>query len=170
MVEHPSRPSVVRLSAVALHNVTRLSEFRKFLIVNQEEIERVSGGYRISWSKLLASAEVKALNFRDNDGKEISPRLAAQIWRRVRGKHRDRIVEDAIHPASAVPFPVFPANHVVRHTPTSTSHPLFGKPVKSGSLESALIDLVNLETKGQPGRTPDGAVRIATNLTRERDS
>jgi hypothetical protein len=65
-------------------NIVRVSDFRLFLADNYDDIVAAAGGYRISWDRFLKDPDIIARGFKDHKGNNISPRLAAQIWRRVR--------------------------------------------------------------------------------------
>lgn len=161
-INRPSSIVAKRLTLGALQSITRLSEFRKFLMVNRDAIQAASGGFRISWQRFLDLPEVKALNFRDATGKPISPDLAAAIWHEVRAK-----ADVASEVSEAIEASV-PAREV---RPSQASVADGGQtgtlgPVAAQRMKAVLTDLVNADYRSR-GKTTDAARRIAARISQE---
>lgn len=157
-----------RLTMGALNNITRLSEFRKFLTVNQEAIKAASGGHRISWARLLALPEIEAQKFRDTKGRPISSRLAARIWQDVLNTNESGAQGMNACEPSAMARPIEPTPTLpVMTAPTVVSAPNADL-VRDKMMQDVMKDLIEMDPRTRRN-APEVARRITARLTRERE-
>lgn len=153
-----------RITSGALNNITRLSEFRKFLTVNRDAIQAAAGGYRISWARLLELPEIEAQKFRDTKGRPISSRLAARVWQDVlnaskgdpQAKSESRSTRITEEPAPSSAVAAVPADR--REIVAGDDEEMVG----------LMTDMLKMDPRTRRN-APEAARRIAARLARERE-
>ena len=157
-----------RLTTGALSNITRLSEFRKFLTVNQEAIKAASGGHRISWERLLALPEIEAQKFRDTKGRPISARLAARVWQDVLNTNESGAQGTNAHEPVAVARPIERSPAL----PVTTASTVVATPsadlVHDEMMQDVMKDLIEMDPRTRRN-AQEVARRVTARLTRERE-
>jgi hypothetical protein len=189
-VEYSQDSGCKKLAKTTLQCVPQISRFRQFLTLNHDAIVDAANGYRVSWKMFLMQPEIRAHDFRDADGKPVTPARASSVWLAVR-ESRARAASGGspqpspVHPVHGLAEPrsglMLPdpshveagsSGHLVVRSATeaarergSRESELFDKPVVDGSVESAILDLLSLEP-GNRKRIPDGARAIAARISR----
>lgn len=154
-----------RLTTGALNNITRLSEFRKFLTVNREAIQAASGGYRISWARLLELPEIEAQKFRDTKGRPISSRLAARIWQDVLSTSKGETQAKPVIKAATMARSIEGSSAVA--TVAAETRDIVSD--CDEMMEGVMTDLLEMDPRTRRN-APEAARRIAARLAREREA